>query len=168
MNAPWKGFAIAADWAARSAGAGVCWGFYGDVHPSIAGDVARLRAAANPALAFRGRMPTTRIFDEVDVLVHASTEFDPFPTVLLEAARAGIPVVASSLGGSAEIVEQGTTGYLFEPGEPEAGFVRLEELLRSRERRETMGLAARARYEARFTVSRMTQDYAAFWSGASR
>src|SRR2546422_2908287 len=41
----------------------------------------------------------------------------PFPTVLLEAAAAGVPVVASALGGAGEIVVQGETGLLFDRSE---------------------------------------------------
>jgi glycosyltransferase involved in cell wall biosynthesis len=42
-----------------------------------------------------------------------------FGLVLLEAMVAGIPVIASNLGGIPEIVEDGTTGLLFKPGDAE-------------------------------------------------
>ncbi|HUR82778.1 MAG TPA: glycosyltransferase family 4 protein [Thermoanaerobaculia bacterium] len=54
-----------------------------------------------------------------DVFVHPSLE-DAFPTVLLEAMAAGLPVVASNVGGIPEIVVDGVTGILVPPGQPDA------------------------------------------------
>ncbi len=50
-----------------------------------------------------------------DVFVHPSLD-DAFPTVLLEALAAGLPIVASNVGGIPEIVTDGTTGKLVPPG----------------------------------------------------
>lgn len=168
MNTPSKGFGIAADWAKRSTADGVTWRFYGDPHPAVEREARARMAGAAHGIELAGRRDAKALFDEIDLLVHASTEFDSYPTVLLEAARAGIPVVASSLGGSAEIVEHGATGYLFDPRHPESGYARLAELLGSRGLREQMGRAARARFERHFTIPGMTDGYAAFWSTLSR
>lgn len=54
-----------------------------------------------------------------DLFVHPSLD-DAFPTVLLEAMAAGLPVVASRVGGIPEIVEDGVTGILFPPGDAAA------------------------------------------------
>jgi glycosyltransferase involved in cell wall biosynthesis len=54
-----------------------------------------------------------------DVFVHPSLE-DAFPTVLLEAMAAGLPVVASNVGGIPEIVIDGVTGILVPPGDADA------------------------------------------------
>jgi len=97
--------------------------------------------------------------------VHPSLIFDSLPTVLLEAARAGLPVVASDLGGAREIVEQGVTGWLFEPGGPEQGFAHLQALLADEGARQGMGAAARQRFLRAFTIERMIDDYRALWSG---
>jgi glycosyltransferase involved in cell wall biosynthesis len=53
-----------------------------------------------------------------DVFVHPSLD-DAFPTVLLEAMAAGLPVVASRVGGIPEIVSE-STGILVPPGDPAA------------------------------------------------
>ena len=58
-----------------------------------------------------------RFLGMLDVLVVPSSEFDPFPTVLLEAGQAGVPVLAARVGGVAEIIVPGETGWLFEPGD---------------------------------------------------
>ncbi|HKR66191.1 MAG TPA: glycosyltransferase [Thermoanaerobaculia bacterium] len=54
-----------------------------------------------------------------DLFVHPSLD-DAFPTVLLEALAAGLPIVASRVGGIPEIVEEGVTGHLVPPGDADA------------------------------------------------
>lgn len=168
MNGPRKGFDIVSKWAVHPTTQRAEWRFYGETHPSLTAPAARLKDRAGNAVAFPGRRLAAKIFDEIDILVHASTEFDSFPTVLLEAARAGIPAIAATVGGAGEIVLDGETGFLFDPRSPDEGFDRLAQLIGSPERRETMGRAARRRYEQKFTVAEMTRRYAEFWSSASR
>jgi glycosyltransferase involved in cell wall biosynthesis len=103
----------------------------------------------------------------VDVLVAPSHQ-EPFGTVLAEAMAVGTPVVATRVGGLAEVVEDGVTGRLVDPGRPDqlAGAV-LDVLAR----RQAMGAAARrsARrfdadaYAAR--VERLIAPPGARWTG---
>jgi glycosyltransferase involved in cell wall biosynthesis len=74
-----------------------------------------------------------------DVLVAPSHQ-EPFGTVLSEAMAVGTPVVATRVGGLAEVVDDGITGLLVEPRDPEALAAAVLEVLR---RREGMGAAAR-------------------------
>jgi len=53
------------------------------------------------------------------IIVLCSTCFEGFPTVLLEAMLHGKPVICSGIGGLSEIVEEGKTGLLFQPGNAE-------------------------------------------------
>ena len=53
-------------------------------------------------------------------LVVPSLWFETFGLVAAEAMSHGIPVIASNMGALAEVVDDGTTGLLFEPGNPEA------------------------------------------------
>jgi glycosyltransferase involved in cell wall biosynthesis len=55
-----------------------------------------------------------QFLDTFDCLVLASRA-EPFGLVLLEAMRAGLPVVASNAGGVPEIITHGMNGLLFEP-----------------------------------------------------
>ena len=57
------------------------------------------------------------VLAELDVLVQPSTEPDPFPTAVVEAAVMGVPVIATNHGGVAEIVRDGVHGRLVEPGD---------------------------------------------------
>jgi glycosyltransferase involved in cell wall biosynthesis len=75
----------------------------------------------------------------IDVLVAPSRQ-EPFGTVLAEAMAAGTPVVATRVGGLPEVVEDGVTGRLVEPGRPDELAAAVLEVLA---RRAPMGAAAR-------------------------
>lgn len=81
------------------------------------------------------------LLDRLDVLVLPSLA-EPFGTVLAEAMNAGTPVVATRVGGLAEVVDDGVTGRLVEPGDPEALAAAVNEVLAHRE---AMGTAGRER-----------------------
>lgn len=95
----------------------------------------------------------------VDLLIVPSSEFDPFPTVLLEAGSASRPVLAANVGGVAEIVVEGKTGWLFDPAHPSQGAAVLASLLATPERLTQAGMDAALRVRAEFSVERMARDY---------
>lgn len=75
-------------------------------------EVRRMAAALGDGAILTGhRSDVMELLDAVDVLVHPSRA-DALPTVLLEAMAAGVPIVASAVGGIPEIVEHGTSGIL--------------------------------------------------------
>jgi len=163
MYAPWKGFEIARSWARAGWPAQVRWVFFGETSAGLTAAVTELVAAMGPQVRFAGAQPREQIFGEIDVLVHCSTAFDPFPTVLLEAAERGIPVVASSLGGAGEIVVHDETGFLFDPVGAEGGLAYLIRLVGDSSLRARLGAAARTRFERLFRAERMAEGYAALW-----
>jgi L-malate glycosyltransferase len=91
----------------------------------------------------------------LDILVMSSYT-ESFPNALLEAMAMGKPVVATNVGGIPELVEEGQTGFLVPPRDPEAIADRVLCLCRDSARRLQMGRAARARVESTFTVERVT------------
>ncbi|GMG83019.1 glycosyltransferase family 4 protein [Paralimibaculum aggregatum] len=90
------------------------------------------------------------------VVVSASTDPEAFGRVVVEAQAMGRPVIATDHGGARETVVHGETGWLYPPGD----VARLAETLDAAlkldpSERAHMGLAARARVHARYTVKAM-------------
>jgi glycosyltransferase involved in cell wall biosynthesis len=84
-----------------------------------------------------------------------SSRSEGFPLSVLEAMRAGLPVVGSDIGGVREAVAHGETGYLVSPGDvPEMAAV-LSDLLSNGPLRASLGRAGRRRYEIHFTFDQM-------------
>ena len=130
-------------------------------------EVERLAAPLGDAAILTGhRDDVVRVLAAVDVLVHPSSA-DAFPTALLEAMAAGVPVVATAVGGIPEIVEDGETGTLLAPPpEPGAFAAALEALLADPERRARMGARGRERWEERFSAERWAQRLRAVYEQA--
>ena len=57
------------------------------------------------------------VFEILDILALSSTHKEGLPNVLLEALAMGVPVVSTRLAGTPEVVIDGTTGLLVEPGD---------------------------------------------------
>lgn len=87
-----------------------------------------------------------------DISVLASHS-EGLPNALLEAQALGVPVVATAVGGVAEVVTDGVSGLLLPPGDTTALGHALASLLRDPVRRQAMGVAARAEVEARYSRS---------------
>ncbi|MFI5459064.1 MAG: glycosyltransferase [Isosphaerales bacterium] len=73
------------------------------------------------------------------------------PTVVLESYAAGVPVVATAVGGTPEAVSDGVDGYLVPPGDASALARRILDVLESVDRRRHMGMLGRRRIRAEFT-----------------
>lgn len=84
-----------------------------------------------------------------------ASNYEGFPISIIEAMRAGLPVVASNVGGVSEAVVDGTTGFLVLRGYVEGLSDRLERLLQDPALRVQMGAEGRRRYEMHFTAEQM-------------
>jgi glycosyltransferase involved in cell wall biosynthesis len=80
------------------------------------------------------------------------TNWEGLPLSILEAMRAGLPVVASDVGGIAETIRDGQTGYLVARGAVEQVRERVGRLLAESALRGTFGAAGRALFERQFTL----------------
>jgi glycosyltransferase involved in cell wall biosynthesis len=72
-------------------------------------------------IKFWGKVDNNHIRDvyrETDILILPSIWPENHPVSITEAMSSGIPVIASRIGGIPELVEDGITGFLFEPGDP--------------------------------------------------
>ncbi|MFL5242848.1 MAG: glycosyltransferase [Gemmataceae bacterium] len=93
-----------------------------------------------------------------DVLVQSSLS-EGLPNILLEGLAAGVPVVATAVGGTPELVEEGVNGYLVPAGEPAALAKSIEEMLGSESRRRSMGQHGRDRVGSLFTFEAQADAY---------
>ena len=93
-----------------------------------------------------------------DVFVMPSLE-EGFPIAALDAMAAGLPVVATSVGGVPELIEDGKTGCLVPPRDAEALACRLRPLICNPELRASLGTAGYARVRDHFTAAQMTANF---------
>jgi glycosyltransferase involved in cell wall biosynthesis len=84
-----------------------------------------------------------------------SSRSEGFPRSILEAMRAGLPVVASDVGGVAEAVRDGRNGFVVPPRSVVCLRAALEFLVREPLRRAALGAQGRRDYEQEFTFGRM-------------
>ena len=95
-----------------------------------------------------------------DVLMVPSQAFESFGLVCAEAFSAGLPVVATNIGGLSEVVADGAGGYSVPPDDAAAFADRVVRLLVSPQLRSSQGAMGRARYETIFSLEKMVNFYA--------
>jgi glycosyltransferase involved in cell wall biosynthesis len=103
-----------------------------------------------------GHVPARRALAAADVACVPSLK-EGLSVFSLEAQAAGLPVVASAVGGLTESVEDGVTGRLVPPGDEAALAAALGDLLADPALRRRLGDAARVRVRERFTAARMAE-----------
>jgi glycosyltransferase involved in cell wall biosynthesis len=111
--------------------------------------------------------PPARLLAAADILVQTSS-WEGLPLGVLEAMRAGLPVVAFGVGGVSEAVADGRTGYVVEPGDVDALVARVARLAADPELRRHLGHAGRARAESGFDHDSMVQAIEHVYRDATR
>jgi hypothetical protein len=101
-----------------------------------------------------------------DIFVLPSLD-EGFGVAALEAMSAGLPVIASAVGGLCELVENGETGWLVSAAVPAEIAQRIRELVQDPHLREIMGIAGRQRALRNFTISRMVEQTIAVYDKLS-
>ncbi|MBI4468811.1 MAG: glycosyltransferase family 4 protein [Acidobacteria bacterium] len=140
-------------------------------HRGFRGSLEALRGdlGLTERVVFRGWLDDIRpVLDRALILAHASTEPEPFGRVLIEAMAAGLPVVASSGGGVAEVVVDGKTGLIVKPGDHLELAQALSRLLRDPELRRAMGEAGRARVGKVFSIHQQVRTIAGLYRRVAR
>lgn len=94
----------------------------------------------------------------LDVVVHASTEPEPFGMVIVEAMASARPVVVSAAGGAAELISSGENALGHPPGDARRLAECIETLVRDPGLRERMGRAGRATVERSFDRARLARE----------
>lgn len=115
-------------------------------------------AAACPAhvkVEFLGqRQDIPELLAQADLFV-LSTNWEGFPISILEAMRAGLPVISTDVNGVREAVDDGETGLLVGPRDGDALLRALERLVFDRGLLERMGTRGRAKFEQCFSLDAM-------------
>ncbi|WP_437967440.1 glycosyltransferase [Sorangium sp. So ce260] len=128
----------------------------GPLRPALEQQAARLGLGG--AVTFAGtRGDVAELLPAFDVFALASLT-EGISLTLIEAAAAGLPIVATRVGGNPEILAEGETGLLVSPGAPETLAAALEAVA-VREDRAAMGMRGRARVIERFGMDRMIRAY---------
>jgi glycosyltransferase involved in cell wall biosynthesis len=99
----------------------------------------------------------------LDIVVHASTDPEPFGLVIAEAMACGKPVVASRAGGAAELTEPGVNALGHEPGDVATLAQNIAALARDAGLRERLSRAALRTAGQRFTRQRMAHELASIY-----
>ena len=109
------------------------------------------------------RTDMPQVYRAADVVLLPSVYGENLPTVLIEASASGRAVAASRIGGIPDIVLDGASGLLFDPGSPEELAETVCRLLGDPELRDRLGTAARDRAQNEFSstvwVSRLAETY---------
>jgi glycosyltransferase involved in cell wall biosynthesis len=119
------------------------------------------------ALGLEGRVGFTgfvadssRAMRALDIVVHASTDPEPFGLVIAEAMACEKAVVVSRAGGASELIEPGVNALAFNPGDASGLAQRIEEVARDAHLRKRLGRAGRSMAERRFHRRRMAGEMA--------
>jgi glycosyltransferase involved in cell wall biosynthesis len=139
---------------------------YPDLEFQIAGDGPRRRELEQLArdrglsrVTFLGhREDVAALLASADAFVLPSRS-EAFPNGAIEAMAAGLPVVASAVGGLLDLIQDGRTGLLVPVGDPEALGAALRSLIESPQRAAAIGRAARAEVQQRYSFDRMVSSF---------
>lgn len=112
------------------------------------------------------RSDVPELLAQSDVFVLAS-KFEGLPISIVEAMRAGLPVIASSVGGILELVDS-TNGILVPPSDSTALAVAVARLLRSQDLLRALGAKGRERYETDFRAGVMLKKVMDIYRACAR
>jgi glycosyltransferase involved in cell wall biosynthesis len=151
---------------------------HGNLVVDIAGEgparpeLERLAAAGGVAgqVRFHGRLDKgelQRLFLDAAVLVVPSRWYENMPLTVLEGFAAGLPVVASDLGGLPELIEPGVDGLVVPPNDPAALADALWSLVGTPASAAEMGRAGREKVLAKYAPERHVEQVDAYYAEAS-
>lgn len=124
------------------------------------GDLAEaIVAAALPNVRFLGYIQDSNLYRAaIDTYVQAS-HVEGLSLSLLEAMRAGLPIVATSAGSTTLAISDGVEGCIVAPGDVDALLAAVTSLATDADLARRLGTNARARFEAEFRVDRQHRDF---------
>lgn len=138
----------------------------GDLREDLEKQVAD--AGLTKVFSFLGfRNDVRDLLSTLDVFVLPSL-YEGLPNVILEAMATSLPVVATAVDGSVELVDNGKTGFLVEPKQPQALSEAISELLRNESLRKSCGVAGRKKVEQEFSLSQQVRNFQDLYESYAR
>lgn len=109
-------------------------------------------------ITFHGQRTDIDAYLNTQDIFILSSHWEGFPRSILEAMRAGLPVITTNIAGCAESVIHGQTGFVTPRRNPEKMADAITQLLQNPKQRITMGRQGRIQYERYFTFDRMARE----------
>jgi len=85
--------------------------------------------------------------------------WEGLPMALIEAMASGLPVIATDVSGTRQVLESGKTGIMVEPGDAQVLAYSIMELLNNPEQAQVMGKTARKKMETMFSAKKQAEEY---------
>ena len=114
-------------------------------------------------VGFTGFQRADRAIRALDIVVHASTEPEPFGLVIAETMACGRPLVTTGLGGAREIVSDGVDALVTRPKDHQALAAAIRRLAADSTLRAQLAMRARASAETRFNADRLSASLIALY-----
>lgn len=123
----------------------------------VVGDVPKgINLTSYPRVRYHRWISRTYLYENIypsaDILVHVPARAEGYGFVVQEAMSFGIPCVVSRLGALPELVEDGETGWVIEPGSVDSLVLALRQLIGDGRLRQRLGEAAYQRFEKKFSL----------------
>ena len=134
----------------------------GPLRPALTRQIASCGLTGSFVLA-GFRSDVERFLPHCDLVVLSSWT-EGLPVIVLEALAAGVPVVATAVGGTPEVVQDGINGHLVPPGDSAALARHIRDLLRDDARRRAMGEQGRQLIREQFTFTSQALQYQRLFS----
>jgi glycosyltransferase involved in cell wall biosynthesis len=130
-------------------------------------ELRQLASDLGTSVGFTGFVDGAAAIRALDIVVHASTQPEPFGLVIAEAMACGRPLITSAYGGAAELVTPGVDAVVHPPGDVAAVSSAIATLAASATLRQQYGERARAAAMRRFDPRRFATAMAAIYERAA-
>jgi glycosyltransferase involved in cell wall biosynthesis len=110
------------------------------------------------------RQDLDALYPQMDLYAHPA-RFEGMPNAVMEAMAHGLPVVATAIDGTIELIDEGRTGWLVPPGDPAALAGKILAALKDRELANQIGQAAAKKMARDFSVEKMVAGFDRVYRG---
>ncbi len=109
-------------------------------------------------ITFHGRIPNEELpafYQSIDVTLVPTETYENSPTVVFESLASGKPVIVSSIGGAAEMIDEGKNGFVFKPGDSKELSEKIRDIIKVQEKMQDYCLRLAGELEKREYAKRI-------------